>query len=595
MLFRSVRPRPIRFQDTIAAALLAPVLLAAALNMPATARERPHADGPNSGFADVETAPAARPANVSGIGTFAPGAGAVTAADGTLYLGNQQGQVMAFQPDGTRLWSRNITAGHAILASPVVDSEGAIYVIGTRTVRNDLVDPPLVRHNATLFKFTAAGDLAWQTPFPTHPTSLGPTTSAPPNIWRANGAEVIMVPVYHPDPYGYDVRLLAIGRNGAVLDDTFVFEEVNRVSGGSGISPWCYIPPVGLSCWLAPDFNPSGDDYVADPATRLPADVRVPHPGVAVFNFPGAGTPFILMSNQFHDLIGFTFTSSRFNEIFRVRNGGRLLLSPPMVTADGHTAIVTSNNEKSDAKLLFAGPNMNARTALRVPASVAVPTRLPDGRIVIVGNHLQMAVIGGGSGSGAAVTRNVTLPGESIVPAAASRNHLFVSTAGSFLTYDAGSLEKQAEIFWMGGGTFTPVIGPFGHVYAMASNILFVFPPPTGRSAAPDLADPGAPILAPEPGAPTLSPKPTPTQNAAQKFDPPLTTAGNRLFACTELDGDDCGKSDARGIATAFCQAQGFAAAGNYATEQRKGKAETMDGRFCARNKCKVFDRITCE
>jgi hypothetical protein len=243
---------------------------------------------------------------------------------------------------------------------------------------------------------------------------------------------------------------------------------------------------------------------------------------------------------------------------------------------------------------------MNPKSPTEIPYSVATPTRMADGRIAIVSVDRKMAVFGG-TGIGALVNRQITLPGQSMVSAAASRTHLFVSTAGSFLTYDANTLEKVAEISWVGGGTVQPIIGPFGHVYAMASTTLLDFPPPTARSAAPDLADPGAPVLAPEPGAPALSPKPASPEAPAspkalaQKFDPPLTVGGNRLFACEKLDGDDCGKSDARNIAKAFCQAQGFAQAGNYAVEQRKGKAETLDGQFCSKNKCKVFDRIACE
>ena len=43
---------------------------------------------------------------------------------------------------------------------------------------------------------------------------------------------------------------------------------------------------------------------------------------------------------------------------------------------------------------------------------------------------------------------------------------------------DANSLAEVARFDWVGGGLNPPVIGPKGHVYAIASNILFVFPPP---------------------------------------------------------------------------------------------------------------------
>ncbi|WP_374371505.1 hypothetical protein [Dongia sp.] len=554
----------------------------------AWAWESAHGDGPNRGFADVVTAPAAAPANVGNIGTFAPGSGPVTDANGTLYLGNQQGQLMSFQPNGTRNWTASIGGGQTILAAPVIDGEGSIYVVGTRTVRNDLVTPPLVRHDSTLYKFTPAGSLSWQTPFPNDSGSYGPTTSAPPNIWRSGGTEFVIVPAYYPDRYGFNAHLLAFARNGNLVDDISYMNWRQEITGESGHSNWCAIPPITLSCLLAPDFNPSGDDYIPDPANRLPADIKVPHPGAAIFTYDSPGTPFILVTDQSRDLVALTFAQQRFSEIFRVHKNDRWFASPPMVLPDGHTAIVTADRDKRNAEVFFAGPNMNAKSAIAVPYAVAAPTRMADGRIAVIGYDRKMAVFGG-AGIGAVVTRNIALPAQSIVSGAASRSHLFVSTAGSFLTYDTNTLEKVAEISWVGGGTIQPIVGPLGHVYAMASNILFIFPPPVAPSAAPVIAEPGASVLSPVEAAPAAAPK-----KRSQRFSPPVTINGNRLFACQKLDGDDCGKSDARGIAQAFCEMQGFAKVDNFKTDGRKGKAETLDGQFCSKEKCKVFDRIDC-
>ena len=81
----------------------------------------------------------------------------------------------------------------------------------------------------------------------------------------------------------------------------------------------------------------------------------------------------------------------------------------------------------------------------------------------------------------------------------------------------------------------------------------------------------------------------------AQTYKPPMTINGNRLFACEELDQEDCGKGDHKDISLAWCQKQGYAKATGYDVDSRKVKAETLDGRFCSKNKCKVFDSIGCE
>ncbi|HNB27523.1 MAG TPA: hypothetical protein PLR41_11220, partial [Alphaproteobacteria bacterium] len=106
------------------------LLLICGLQAPAGAYSwsQPHGNSTNAGFFDAATLPATAPLKVvSGIGTFAPGAGPVIAADGTVYLGNEQGKVMAFRPDGTPWWSRDVPG--SIVASPVLDSEGNVYVI----------------------------------------------------------------------------------------------------------------------------------------------------------------------------------------------------------------------------------------------------------------------------------------------------------------------------------------------------------------------------------------------------------------------------------------------------------------------------------
>jgi hypothetical protein len=71
-----------------------------------------------------------------------------------------------------------------------------------------------------------------------------------------------------------------------------------------------------------------------------------------------------------------------------------------------------------------------------------------------------------------------SLPAPSYTPAAASRTHVFVSTTDAFVTFEAEAQAPLQTFDWVGGGTSPPAIGLRGHVYAIASDILFVFPPP---------------------------------------------------------------------------------------------------------------------
>jgi hypothetical protein len=92
----------------------------------------------------------------------------------------------------------------------------------------------------------------------------------------------------------------------------------------------------------------------------------------------------------------------------------------------------------------------------------------------------------------------------------------------------------------------------------------------------------------------SVATNPEPSLPSAKTFKDPMTASGNRLFACEELDQDDCGKGDHRTIAAAFCKKQGFAGAGDVDVDSKKVKAETLDGRFCSKTKCKVFEEIDC-
>ena len=99
----------------------------------------------------------------------------------------------------------------------------------------------------------------------------------------------------------------------------------------------------------------------------------------------------------------------------------------------------------------------------------------------------------------------------------------------------------------------------------------------------------------PKAGLPVATdPGPATGPQRNRRYKPPITANGNRLFACEELDGDDCGKGDYQTIATAFCKKEGFIGAGQIKVDSEKVKAETLDGRYCSKNKCKVFEQIIC-
>ena len=67
-------------------------------------------------------------------------------------------------------------------------------------------------------------------------------------------------------------------------------------------------------------------------------------------------------------------------------------------------------------------------------------------------------------------------------------------------------------------------------------------------------------------------------------YKPPVSKNGYRLFACLELDGEDCGKKDHREIARQYCVKEGYTESQEFDVETRKGKAETLGGdEYCSK------------
>jgi outer membrane protein assembly factor BamB len=538
---------------------------------PAAAWEQAHSVGSNTGYADVTTAAATKaPVTVPNLGTFAPGAGPVVAADGTVYLGNQQGKLIALHADGSPAWRRDITPGHAITASPLVAPNGWIYAIGTMSFTDHRVTPPAKVTKSVLNVFTPGGGWYGQFPLPEH---NGPGAAyGPLNLWRSGGSDVLMVTATYPNRVtgGYEIRLIAFAPTGQVVGDQKVTTVVQTVSGGAD----CLIPPF---CF--------GFEHGV-------LHLEAPPPGVGLFTYQGGGTPAIVVSDGIKDLVGYTFDGASFTERWRVHSDNYFLRSTPTVLPDGHTIIgvekITRKNGQEygsgSGAIMFAGPNMS--TLPRVDGTGRVftaPSVARDGRAMLVSGDGYLTVL-----QGAQVAAKLPISNLSVASAAVSRTHVFVSTRDAFLSYDVNDLTEVGRINWVGGGTSSPAIGPDGHVYALASNILFVFPPAKGKAIDPGkVRVPPTSVVTVDPGQPT-------TQPASQLYHPPMTTNGNRLFACLELDQDDCGKGDYKDVSLAWCQKQGYSKAKDYDVDSEKVKAETLDGRFCSKNKCKVFEEISC-
>lgn len=452
--------------------------------------ERFHGDAANRGFADVDTKPAAGGSlSVPGLGTFALGAGPVIAPDGSVYLGTQEGKLIALHADGKPFWSREVDQGESIVASPAIGADGSVYVIGAKLkitkLRRGLGFVTKTEIGSTLYAFNATGALLARTPFPKQ--GLRAATTAPPNIVNAGGREIILAPALYRNPKvkdGVDVRLIGfLTHGGVVLDELAAPQPGADVITGAGPSAsdlFCIVPIIGTTaCLLAGKFNYDPD--------RVP--LPPPMAGVAIFTFAGGGAPHVIVSDQRHTIVGFTITGSqpRLTQSFRDGDPQRRLFSPPMVLPDGRTLASTV-----DEKIVFSGPNASKLAPVSSPGVVyGAPTRTVNGFAAAVGTK-GLSLLNNGK-----VVAQTSLP-PSYTSAAASRTHVFVSTTDAFITFDADAQLELQRFDWVGGGKSPPAIGPDGRVYAIASDILFIFPPPL-KVSKPLPRVPGA-VLQKDPG-----------------------------------------------------------------------------------------------
>lgn len=550
---------------------------------------RAHADGSNSGFANVVTAPATQIArSTDNLGTIAYGAGPVVGQDGTVYIGNRQGTLFAFRADGSKAWTRQLPPGQEILASPAVGADGAIYVIGVAQFTDNRVNPPYTRPDSTLHKFLPGGGYAWNVPFP-EPSAALPIsngrggTTAPPNIWQSGGVEVVRVPVMYPNRAGVwpSLRLVAFSTDGpGVLADTLVTQFRGSDVTGSMCEDDAFL------CFIqGMDFEGHGVAEPVNPADQLPADARIPFPGAAIYTSSAGGTPLIVVSDQSHDIVGFTFSpQGGFVEVGRGHDEESFLLASPLVLPDTKTFVGARRGTA-----LFRGRDI-AHRSLVPDLNGPQLARLVDGQTIIATGYGGFAEFRGNQ-----VVHSQSVAGQTLVSAAASRGHFFISTASGFYTFDVATKAQLAKVDWRGGGTSPPAIGPRGDVYAIAGNKLHVFPRPCLNCAIEPLSasmptEPDTQSAAPEPGQPT-APQPVPTPQGSNRFEKPTGPSGMRLYACTAIGGDECGSP----VADAFCRAQGWAEADKFDVDSKKEPAETMAGEVCTKNKCKTFDYIKCE
>lgn len=551
------------------------------------------------------------------IGTFADGVGPVVGSDGRVVLANQEGKIIVTEAGGNPVWERQLNAGYTVKSTPAIASNGNVYVLSSHTYTDHRVTPAVKRWDVEINGFDPGG--GWLFRFPVPANSGGAIATAPLNIMRApDGAELIVFPIRYRPPASTAtiLHLYAYTLTGGLAAHVPVSSLVTPIEGGmGGASGGGPSPPAPL-----------------DLGGGRSAPINLPVPGIAVR--PDDPTV-VVLNDGIGAIVSYRFDGTTFQKLWR--QDEEFPLSAPAIKGNGTTFFVGPND--------YFGLNTIGQfnVAGNIVGSYTPPTLVPTGAVVFTNRLRRMIVAGGGQ---------YDIGGDSIAPAVASRNFIYVSSVRGLVSYRASDLKFVSIYDWPNGdrgGRSEPAIGPGGYIYAIAGNKLYTFFPSTepanrttagsggvvsGEVGGNDAGDPGKPkpmkntlnpaiLTAPQATtnggsggnaitggqvfqaqpnaimngglpAPEQGTDQPPPQEAAlptsQKFDPPLTASGKALSACVDASFDDCGKAAAR----AYCTSLGFTKASDIDIDTKKVQAETLGGALCTAKKCKVVDKVTC-
>jgi hypothetical protein len=451
-----------------------------------------HGNPANTSHQNIVTAPAISPLRViDDLGTFADGVSPIVSAQGNVFLGTQQGKIIALRADGTRWWEHQMESGWVVRSTPALNSRGELFVLATRVMRDHREEEEeevvVTRVQSQLLGFADGGALLFQTELPLR--GRGGISGASLNIVRgpANDEFVVFPARYaSSDGYFHEVRLLAFSRLGVVEGD----ERVGSYVGTIGNEPW-WVPEFDIAS------NQDRNDIPLDQGALL---------GVAVPHGNGLDPSIVVVNDGIGSVARYRFSgrfAEGFTEIERWKQGERdPAISPPVVALNGAVLF----NRMKDVLILQTDGTDQLRKVNH--ASSAPPAVLPNGRVI----NSRLDEAGGAAGPADA---------SSFVSPTASRNFLYSSGKDFLTTYRIDDLVPVENYAWQHGGRWQPAIGPVGHIYALTYDKLHVFPPSPSVATGTNIAPGGVAGASTQPGSSGAN---APTPITTGTFNPAILT-----------------------------------------------------------------------
>lgn len=411
-----------------------------------------HGDNANHGASFVATGFALEPKWSVGVGPVLYSS-PVIGGNGRIVLGDMNGRLHAINRFGTVAWRLDFTpvmgAPPAMInASPAVSENGAIYVVTTEAVGDEV-------YRSTLHLVTADGRILRSTTLPD-----GGYTTAAPKLWRFDGEDHVFLYVRR----GFDKSALMVFDKFAQLVAREDMDCVTPVEGSSSI--W---DALGEFFDLVHDAFFDGDLGIDFDTSVVipPLSERFGwlDPTVAIVDEPGLverGHAHVVVVDKACFIKAFEWQKPTLTELWSERHDFRFQSSPTVVEA-ARTIILAGKDGRVRGHDLVTGEE-KWQTDLKSGPIMSTPATL-GGSIVYVVTEELLATLDAADGS---VLRRRAGNGRTVASPVLSGSHLFVSTIDGLATYSFDFLD-QTSVHQGRGGLATPALGSDGTLYAVTA------------------------------------------------------------------------------------------------------------------------------
>jgi outer membrane protein assembly factor BamB len=420
------------------------------------------ANAASQGFAPLSTIPANSSKWQIEVGRVAF-ASPVIGLDGTIYIGNLQGELLAINPNGSLKWRRQLDMrGSFISGSAAIDANGNIYFITTfrakvRDHRNGQTIRSKVAHSK-LHSLNPDGSLRWTFSFPVSNTANstdGYTLSSPKIVGKQN--QVIFVPAIFTR-IASRLDLMAIDLSGNLINRITVSEYPTPpvvVTGGG-------VGDIFAGIWdflNGAEFNPSG----GGPTLKQLFGQTEPTLAVADFG-PFKNQPVIVIDDNYKQLSAFRWESGRiFTPLWKKTSSqvrpaaSPAILSSSMVAAgqaDGTLALydVLTGNE-------LWKPWYKAKNAIQSPPASFISQ-------IYLTSHTSVIALDANGRFLKEFKMSEHSMGAALGSPAISANHVYVNAQEGLFSFSL-DLNQVTQNSMSLGGVSSPAIAGDGTIYSV--------------------------------------------------------------------------------------------------------------------------------